>query len=166
MGFKNIPNDEEFINRFKGHQNNVILNKRGCWEWQGSTTSQGYGTLQHKKKRYGAHRVSYFLKNKKIDPTLVIDHICSNTICINPEHLQQVTMQENINLERKRRGQNFTKGDFNVTTLPLSLINGFCKHGHVISTINDLLVSKIRNTYRLSYQCKSCKHASIQKQNK
>lgn len=34
--------------------------------------------------------------------TLVIDHICNNRLCVNPDHLQVVTQKRNMELRRER----------------------------------------------------------------
>jgi hypothetical protein len=41
------------------------------------------------------HRNIYQLYHGKIPKTLVIDHICRNRKCINPNHLEAVTSSEN-----------------------------------------------------------------------
>lgn len=71
-----------------------------CWLWTASKTSGGYGVFSIGKKTFLSHRISYFIKNGDIDPNLTIDHLCKNTICVNPNHLAEVTMKENI-----RRGE-------------------------------------------------------------
>lgn len=75
-----------------------------CWIWQGSKDKDGYGKLQVEKKTWRAHRLSYILFNGDIPFGKVIDHLCSNMDCVNPEHLEAVTQGENI--KRGKTGQN------------------------------------------------------------
>jgi hypothetical protein len=86
-----------------------LLNKikigDGCWEWQGSKDKSGYGVFSMKNssglhKGFRAHRVTYEVLIGDIPDGLVIDHLCRNTSCVNPTHLEPVTNAENI-----RRGE-------------------------------------------------------------
>ena len=43
-----------------------------------------------------AHRVAYEKAYGPIPEGLVIDHLCRNGLCVNPEHLEAVTRKENI----------------------------------------------------------------------
>lgn len=74
-------------------------------EWQGdclvltsSILSNGYGSIRAdapSRKNLKAHRVAYELKYGAIPDGLVIDHICRNRSCVNPEHLRPVTKKQN-----------------------------------------------------------------------
>lgn len=68
----------------------------GCWEWLGNKTLDGYGRLQVGGSRRRAHRIAYELARGPIPPGLVLDHLCRNRSCVNPEHLEPVTDRENI----------------------------------------------------------------------
>lgn len=45
---------------------------------------------------YYAHRIAYWIAKGPIPDGLTIDHLCRNTLCVNPAHLEAVTLQENI----------------------------------------------------------------------
>lgn len=68
-----------------------------CWEWTGQLDAHGYGTVKTPDARTQskAHRVSYELMVGPIPEGLVIDHLCRNTVCVNPDHLEPVTTAEN-----------------------------------------------------------------------
>lgn len=83
---------EEFETRFWAR-----VDKSGdCWLWTGGKSGDGYGSLQRERKRLMAHRVAYELLVGPIPEGLVIDHLCRNTSCVNPSHLEPVTMEENV----------------------------------------------------------------------
>jgi len=66
-----------------------------CWEWHGYKRL-GYGEFHTAtQKRVKAHRFSYVQKHGAIPPGLVLDHLCRNPGCVNPEHLEAVTSNEN-----------------------------------------------------------------------
>ena len=68
-----------------------------CWIWTGYRDKDGYGRFGIDEKiKHKAHRFSYELVNGKIPNNQEIDHLCKNTSCVNPDHLEIVTHQENI----------------------------------------------------------------------
>lgn len=68
---------------------NYTVAPTGCWLWGGPLSSAGYGLL----KSLGAHRLSYALhKGPIIDKQ--VDHLCSVRNCINPYHLDAVTISQ------------------------------------------------------------------------
>ena len=68
-----------------------------CWEWQAVKT-KGYGIFRGNQ----AHRWAYQQWCGQIPEGLVIDHLCKNPGCVNPDHLEAVTQRENL-----RRSDNF-----------------------------------------------------------
>lgn len=81
----------------------------GCFIWTGATYQNGYGILTINKKCISAHRASYFIYNGNIDTGLVIDHLCNNTYCINPLHLEAKTQRKNILRGKSNSAKNAAK---------------------------------------------------------
>lgn len=92
----------------------------GCWVWEGSTNGVGYGQLYHQGKRQYVHRIAYRLLKGPIPEGLVIDHLCRNTLCWNPAHLEAVTHQVNT-----QRGVTGTKTH--------------CRNGHAFDATNTYI---------------------------
>jgi hypothetical protein len=77
----------------------MVKKSRGCWEWIGSLTPQGYGQISGRpqvKRALLAHRVSWALANGKVPKGLQLDHLCRNRKCVNPQHLEPVTSRINV----------------------------------------------------------------------
>ena len=75
----------------------------GCWSWQGAT-SRGYAQLVESGKVRSAHRLSFEHYNHDIPSNLQVDHLCRNRACVNPDHLELVTAQQNIRRGHEARG--------------------------------------------------------------
>jgi hypothetical protein len=79
-----------------------VDNSSGCWEWTASSRAGGkgeYGGFGMKALGYPniqAHRAAWILLRGPIPAGLTIDHLCRNTNCVNPDHLEPVTAAENI----------------------------------------------------------------------
>ena len=71
----------------------------GCWTWTGARSGVGYGVFNLGPRGAGfdvAHRVSYRLLIGPIPKGLHLDHLCRNTMCVRPDHLEPVTPRENV----------------------------------------------------------------------
>lgn len=79
---------------FKAHP--IVVTVDGCHAWAGNLTPEGYGTLVYEGRPWFAHRVAYELLVGSIPEGMTLDHLCRNRACVNVEHLEPVTMKENI----------------------------------------------------------------------
>lgn len=97
----------------------VATNPDGCWLWTAHIGRHGYGGFRIGGKWQLAHRVGWWLHRGEIPDGLVLDHLCRVRRCVNPEHLEAVTLAENI-----RRG---IAGEVNAAR---HLAKTHCPHGH------------------------------------
>lgn len=66
-----------------------------CWEWKGTKTRE-YGQFWLDGKVIYAHIFSYQFYCGPILHGMKVDHLCLNKSCVNPDHLELVTPQENV----------------------------------------------------------------------
>lgn len=113
----------------------------GCWLWTGTLAGGGYGSMRVGNTKIGrskvqAHRFSYLLHKGKIPGDLPLDHLCRVRSCCNPDHLEPVTIRENIlrgvSLSAKRAKQTH------------------CKNGHPFTEENT------RKSQKGERVCKTC----------
>jgi hypothetical protein len=114
-----------------------------CWHWL-AHKKNGYGTIKIGGRWFSAHRAAWILTYGDIDPTLTIDHLCRNRACVNPAHLEQVTMRVNT-----LRGMTFSGINSRKT---------HCPKGHPYSESNTKLTNKHARGTVVSRACRTCQN--------
>lgn len=72
-----------------------------CWEWSGTTRNE-YSQFGTKGTTYYVHRLFFQWFKYKIPDGLVIDHLCNNTRCVNPNYLEATDMKANVGRALRR----------------------------------------------------------------
>ena len=108
----------------------------GCWLWIGAQQYSGYGIWSFRGRDRLSHRFVYEWLRGPIPKGLTLDHLCRVTSCVNPSHLEPVTMKVNI-----LRGNGWAGRQARQTE---------CKRGHPLSGENLYMVGTMRN-------CRSCR---------
>lgn len=108
-----------------------------CWLWTGNTDRTGYGRYSFRRDGRtifeAAHRYAFKAAGHAIPEGLVLDHLCRNRACVNPEHLEAVSNRVNI-----LRGAGQTARNARKT---------HCQQGHPFTP---------ENTYRTSDGARRC----------
>ena len=118
----------------------------GCFIWIGNLNDSGYPVLSMTiapgvKRLRRAHRMYYELEKGPIPEGLQLDHLCRIRCCVNPEHLEPVTLVENV-----MRGESFYAKQARRT---------HCPQGHEYSGRNLML------TTRGERKCRACDLARV-----
>lgn len=107
-----------------------------CWTWTATRQSCGYGHFWHNGRMEGAHRFAWKEANGPIPEGMTIDHLCKVRHCVNPAHMDVVTLKENL---RRSDGA--------------CAINGrktHCSRGHPFDDVNT-------GQWRNERYCKACR---------
>lgn len=117
----------------------------GCWLWLGTMLSRGYGVFKWRAQPHLAHRISLRFAGREIKPSLTVDHLCRTKSCVNPDHLEVVSVRENL---LRAPNSPSTK----------NLQKSHCKNGHPLFGENLLVVP--RPSGRTERWCKTCTAAT------
>lgn len=109
----------------------------GCWLWKAALSSSCYGMFMGEN----AHRVSYRWFVGPLVKPLTVDHICNTPTCVNPAHLQLLTLKDNVRRQRGRFLDRLSE----------------CKSGHALPENITVYNKPDGSTYRA---CRLCKVAS------
>lgn len=136
---------------FPGNLDKFIDASGDCWNWTGGTDPDGYGIGRVNNKSVRVHRTVYKHLVGPIDDNLVLDHLCQNRRCCNPDHLEPVTNRENI---LRGNGLVGTSHRYNR-----------CQRGHLFTPENTMLNNHASDghMYRL---CRTCHNAKSRRNRK
>lgn len=67
-----------------------------CWMWRSWIGGYGYGKFRLNGKTISAHRYAYMRRHGSVPSGLILDHLCRNRACVNPDHLEPVTNRVNV----------------------------------------------------------------------
>lgn len=84
----------------------------GCWVWNKSVASSGYGQIRWNYTNYRANRASYIVFKGEIPDGMVVRHTCDNKLCINPDHLILGSCKQNSEdmVARNRQAKGMKNG--------------------------------------------------------
>lgn len=135
MGRVKLMTDDE---RMRGKY--LVDAATGCWCWSGSLDRDGYAAQfrigsrsDESRRNVKPHRWTFERKNGPIAEGLVIDHLCRNRACVNPDHMEAVTPL--VNHARGLRAK-----------------RAICPKGHAIAGANEL-------QRRSGIRCRICANA-------
>lgn len=143
---QSVKNVEKYKDNFFSK---IIAGHNNCWQWIGSKSPKGYGFYQADKVMR-SHKYSYILFKGKIPKNKVIDHICRNTSCVNPEHLRAVTWRENLLCGKTLAAENKNKTH--------------CIKGHEFTTKNTKEYLSRGNLARSCKKCQTLKTAKYRQE--
>lgn len=118
----------------------------GCWLWTGRLNEDEYAKYDVWDEQSGrsrarfAHRVAWEALTEAVANEL--DHICSTRCCVNPNHLEPVTHQENV--ARGRAGEPQAR-------------RTHCPKGHPYDETNTLWCEPSRHHPRGQRMCRTCR---------
>lgn len=146
----------------------IEISDTGCWEWQLSLGSHGYGNAFWNGKVETAHRLSWLAYYDEPKPNSHIHHTCRNRPCINPNHLEELsssdhprehfTKYKDLLCDKGHQGKRMPAGRFYCPTCAKERrpkkereLATHCKRGHEFTPENTQIPPSGRR------HCRKCK---------
>lgn len=108
-----VPPDRPRVKRRAGltaeerfHRSYRVDEETGCWVWLLALDEDCYGHFAVAGRNFRAHRWAFEHLVGPIPDGLTVDHLCRHTWCVNPAHMEAVTMGEN----NRRARASFAEG--------------------------------------------------------
>ena len=143
----------------------IAPGENGCWQWVGARGGGGdeYGVFSGiGRVTLYAHRWSYEYHRSEIPAGLEIDHLCRNTLCVNPWHLEPVTGDENRRRAHQARAQSSNPYLPHMTDEQIRNLGGYCKQGHEFTPEN----TKVLHRGNGQRDCRTCARARSRRASK
>lgn len=115
-----------------------VRKSQGCWGWLGCHFNTGRPAFWLNRNNVLAYRVVFLLTKGNIAQDLVIDHLCDNPACMNPDHMKVATQRENLLRSNNVCARNKRKL--------------LCKRGHELSPLRT-----VKYANRGWRECRICK---------
>lgn len=142
--FKNKERFMKFVN---------VDENTKCWNWTGSIKSDGYGGFRMNGTVMRSHRSSWVLfKNIPLPQytfskdAIIIRHKCNNRSCVNPEHLELGTYEQNMQ-DRKLAGRTAYGENHGKSKLTEKQVI------EIKNLLNINSISEISKMFNVSYSC-------------
>ena len=121
MRKSNFTNLRQFtakdIIKFTQYFNCCNKTDKGCILWTDDLFKYGIFCPGNKKRTILAHRFSYLLFNGPLKETELVRHQCDIPNCVNPDHLEKGTDQDNANDRKYRNFIQYAPGYLTKQTL-------------------------------------------------
>ena len=123
-----------------------------CVLWVGRKDTNGYGRRRIQGREFYAHRLAYEAARGPIPAGLVIDHLCEAPACVNPDHMEPVTIHENI---RRSWPNGLPVSPHNACEVNRTKTH--CRSGHALGGRN--LIVKHNGDGSQERVCRECRNA-------
>lgn len=103
--------------------NRIQVWSNGCWTFTGSL-SDGYGSVRMSNRTHRVHRLVWRLLVGELRRHIMLDHLCRNRACCNPDHLEPVEQAVNDQRGKLAKQTHCRRGGHEYTPQNTLIING------------------------------------------